>query len=125
MNSLSARRSLNTGFTLVEIMITVLIIGTLLAIAVPNFVRSREQTRRKACIGNLRAIDWAKDAYIMDKRLDFDAEPSANDLYPADGSGYLRSTPQCPSSGTYTINKGSEVPVCSRAVADKHVLFSN
>ena len=51
------------GFTLVEIMIVVAIIGLLAAIAIPSFLKARESARRNACINNLRQIDGAKDQY--------------------------------------------------------------
>jgi prepilin-type N-terminal cleavage/methylation domain-containing protein len=54
------------GFTLVEIMIVVLVIGILLGIAAPNFVRAREQSRAKSCIAQLRLIDAAKEQYALD-----------------------------------------------------------
>lgn len=106
-------------------MITVLIIGILLAIAFPSFIYTREQTRRKACIANLRKIEWAKDAYIMDKRLDLDAEPTAAELYPANGTGYLKSVPKCQSSGTYSINKGGEDPTCTEGLTAGHIIYGN
>ena len=62
-------KSLRRAFTLVEIMIVVLIIGILVAIAVPNFIRARESARARACVANLRQIDSAKEQYAMDNRL--------------------------------------------------------
>ena len=51
--------SRKAGFTLVEIMIVVAIIGLLAAIAIPNFVKSRSTAQMNTCINNLRQIDGA------------------------------------------------------------------
>jgi len=59
---------LKRAFTLVEIMIVVLIIGILMAIAVPNFVKARESSRKQTCISNLKQIDQAKEQWAMDNR---------------------------------------------------------
>ena len=55
-----------SGFTLVEIMIVVLIIGLLAAIAVPNFVKARSKTQTRACIDNMRQIENAIEQYAME-----------------------------------------------------------
>src|SRR5437899_12964479 len=84
------------GFTLVEIMIVVLIIGILLAIAVPNFIKARETSRAKSCVANLKQIDSAKEQYAMDNRLNNGGSVAMTDL--VNGvNGYIKSTPSCPS----------------------------
>jgi prepilin-type N-terminal cleavage/methylation domain-containing protein len=56
----------SAGFTLVEIMIVVAIIGLLAAIAIPNFVRARQTAQSNACINNLRQIDNAKQQWALE-----------------------------------------------------------
>ncbi len=100
-------RSQKAGFTLVEIMIVVLIIGILLAIAIPNFVAAREASRAKACVANLKQIDSATQQWCMDKQknsTNYSTGPViGTDLVKTDGTGYLRSTPTCPSGGVETV----------------------
>ena len=97
------------AFTLVEIMIVVLIIGILLAVAIPSFVRARETSRAKACVANLKQIDSAKQQWAMDQKAGSTASPSQSDLSPT----YVRTYPSCPESGTYTIDTIANLPSCS------------
>ena len=99
------------GFTLIEIMIVVLIIGILLAIAVPNFVKARESSRQKACIGNLKQIDAAKEQYAMDGKKAAGAAVATTDIYGA--TSYVKVAPECPAGGTYTIGAVGTDPVCT------------
>jgi prepilin-type N-terminal cleavage/methylation domain-containing protein len=104
-------KNLRHGFTLVEIMIVVLIIGILLAIAVPNFIKARESSRTKSCIANLKQIDSAKEQYMMDNKTT--TAPSTLSTY-VGSTSYIKNTPLCPSGGTYTVNDATTPPACNQ-----------
>lgn len=87
------------GFTLVEIMIVILIIGMLLAIAAPSWVKMRTTSQEKACWENLRVIDDAKQQWSMDTGQSTGAVPVEGDLVPE----YLKRMPKCSGGGTLTI----------------------
>ena len=113
------------GFTLIEIMIVVLIIGILLAIAIPNFMRARETSRARSCTANLRQIETAKEQYAMDNRLANGDPVPAGSLWAADA--YIRQEPICPSGGAYTEQPIGTNATCAIGVNgagnfDDHVL---
>ena len=108
------------GFTLVEIMIVVAIIGLLAAIAVPNFAQARTNARRGTCINNMRLIDASKEQYALENNKDSTTTPASADVTP-----YLKkdAMPTCPSSGSYTIAAIGTDPSCSKSASpDSHVL---
>lgn len=89
------------GFTLVEIMIVVLIIGILMAIAVPNFIKARSNSRLQTVIANLKQIDSAKEQWAMENGAVSGAAVASGDLTPT----YMKSWPDnTPVTGTYVPN---------------------
>ena len=118
------------GFTLVEIMIVVAIIGIIIAIAVPAFLRARENSRGRACQTNLKQIDGAMEQYALEFKVPKGGSIAMTDLTKppkaGTGEGYLKVEPTCPSSGTYTVTALGTAVTCSigstNAPFEPHIL---
>lgn len=101
------------GFTLIEVMIVVAILGIILAIAATTWVKQRELSRARVCQENLTKIDGAKEQWALEYNKGAEASPVWGDLFSEDGSGYLKRQPFCPVGGNYTIGTLAEPAQCT------------
>src|SRR5687768_15389507 len=90
------------GFTLVEIMIVVAILGLLIAIAVPNFIKTRTNAQRQICIENLAQIESMKQIWGLEAGRTYGDVPTDADLIGP--TLYMKEAPLCPAGGNYRFN---------------------
>ena len=97
-----------SGFTLVEIMIVVAIIGLLAAIAIPSFMKARTTSQQNACINNLRQIESGKEQWALAAQVAQGASVVSTAV-----EAYMKKIPVCPAGGVYSYNKMGTDATCS------------
>lgn len=85
-------------------------LGIMAAIAIPSFMKARNNARANVCMNNLRMIDAAKAQWAVDNEK---SDGSQVDV--AGVNRYIRgsTTPICPLGGTYTYGDVGVKPTCS------------
>jgi prepilin-type N-terminal cleavage/methylation domain-containing protein len=98
------------GFTLIEIMVVVAILGLLLAVAVPNWIKTRTRAQADICIENLSQIETAKQLWALEKGKGVNDVPEQDDLIGPEL--YLKKMPECPAGGDYQFERVGEPATC-------------
>jgi prepilin-type N-terminal cleavage/methylation domain-containing protein len=104
----------SVGFTLVEVMIVVTLVGLLAGMAIPTFLRSRNAAYKSTCINNLKQIDSAIQQWATECKKPQSASVDFSDISP-----YLKGAVVCPSGGTsfldsYSLSTVADLPVCQK-----------
>jgi prepilin-type N-terminal cleavage/methylation domain-containing protein len=99
------------GFTLIEIMIVVALIGILVAIAIPNVLRSRKVSHCSACVANMKQIEGAREQALL-------AGTTSISLSALCGpSSYVKVAPVCPATkASYSVDVAATI-VCPNPTA--------
>jgi general secretion pathway protein G len=89
----------------------IFVIGMMAAIAIPNFVKARNQAQSAACRNNLQLIQGAKETWALETKQTPSALPTDEDLFGE--SKLMGKKPTCPAGGIYLLNTVQESPSCS------------
>ena len=112
------------GFTLVEIMVVVAVVGLLAALAVPMFSKARDESRRVTCVNNLRQMAAAKEMAAMANGWGNSDGPGSvgNPGYKDTISQYIKGgeRPTCPTGAECFYNALDRSPSCQSGI-ETHV----
>lgn len=105
------KRKGESGFSLIEMLIVLGILGLIMALAVPNFQKSRTEARKQLCIENLSQIESAKQLWGLENQKHAGATPTTADMIGQ--TSYIKTMPSCPAGGIYSFNGLGENATCT------------
>lgn len=104
------------GFTIIELLIVLTILATILAIAIPTYLRIRDASYKDSCIANLKQVQDAVDRWTLDSNVYIGKVPLRADIVPA----YLMHWPKC-EGVEYAEPAAGAFAVCPKGI-ESHVL---
>lgn len=108
-------KTTHQAFTLIEVMISITIIGLLAAMVIPNYMSAREQTQRNICINNMRKINAIKNIISLEIGL-----ASGDPISEAQIFDYMNGDISCPANGVYYYNDVGVLATCSLGTSRSH-----